>query len=166
MKTASIVLMMIVLPFLGFSQNRIIQNFFDAFSHEEDYSVVNISGSIFNFANQDKKKDDVIIKGLHVLTAPKGTGSMRKSDIDRLARQIKRADYETLMEIRDGNTCVHFMIKERGRMITELVMIADGEENFSVMSLNGLIPRKKLRELEDDIDLDIDGVEFLRDAQY
>ena len=85
------------------------------------------------------------IESLHILTSEdKRIKESMKKDFTALMKK----DYEELMRIKDENAKVNFYIKQKGNLISEMVMIADStEDDFTVMRLLGSFTLKEMQEI-------------------
>jgi len=63
------------------------------------------------------------------------------------------------MSIKDGDTDMKFMIKEKGNIISELLMIGGGDREFYIMSIVGDIDLKQISKLSSK--MNIDGLQNL-----
>jgi hypothetical protein len=68
------------------------------------------------------------------------------------------------MSIRDTDKDMKFFIKEAGGKISELVMVAGGNEDFMVLSLFGEIDLKQVSKIGKKMDVDgLENLEKLKD---
>ncbi|MEM6802769.1 MAG: DUF4252 domain-containing protein [Bacteroidota bacterium] len=155
-----IVVLMMSLPLFLSAQSTSIQKFFDAHKGNEDYTLIEITGNLFNLTKKNKnKKSKVRIDGFQLLSAPKGNAGISMSEVKSFANSIKREQFEDLIVIRDSDTRFNFMVQEDDGIINELVMIADEEDSITIMSLQGWIPTEELEKLHEEVD--IEGLEKL-----
>ena len=56
-------------------------------------------------------------------------------------------EYEELMRVKDKKTKANFYIRQQGELIKELIMLADSEENFSVIQLKGNFTLQDIQEI-------------------
>ena len=132
---------------LCFAQNTL----FDKYADKENVTFVFITKKMFqmmpsvntpglNLENMKSK-----IESLHILTSEdKNIKESMKKDFTALMKK----EYEELMRIKDENTKVNFYIKQKGNLISEMVMIADStEDDFTVMRLLGSFTLKEMQEI-------------------
>ncbi|EJW96258.1 hypothetical protein, secreted, partial [gut metagenome] len=88
----------------------------------------NVETAGLNLANLKDK-----IESLQVLTTE--CKDMRAKMRNEFISSIRK-EHEELMRVKDGNTRANFYVKQKGDLITEMVMIADeGDEGFSIIQL-------------------------------
>lgn len=148
------------------AQNDAISKYFEKYMDDESFTVVYISSKMFKmFAKIDPDMDeevkDVIkdLRGLRIL--------MKESDGKKYYKEaIKKIDfneYEELMTVRTGDENVKFVIKETNNIIEELLLIVGGDDQFVLLSFVGKIDLAKISKLTDEIDIDIDGLDNLKE---
>ncbi|MEL6255670.1 MAG: DUF4252 domain-containing protein [Bacteroidota bacterium] len=161
MKIKFFILILMVLPIFLSAQSRSIEKFFEAHKDNDDYTLIDISGNLFNLAKKKNKENkNIRIDGFQLLSAPKGSSGISLSEVRGFANQIKNENFEDLITIRDSDTRFNFMVREANGIISELVMIADEDDNFTIMSLRGKIPTDELDNLYDEVE--IDGLDKLK----
>ncbi|MDW3648007.1 MAG: DUF4252 domain-containing protein [Bacteroidia bacterium] len=161
MKIKFFILSLMVLPIFMSAQSRSIEKFFEAHKDNDDYTLIEISGNLFNMTkNKDKANKKIRIDGFQLLSAPKGSSGISLSEVRGFANQIKNENFEDLITVRDSDTRFNFMVQESNGIISELVMIADEDDSITIMSLRGKIPTEELDNLYDEVE--IDGLEKLK----
>ncbi|MBN8576664.1 MAG: DUF4252 domain-containing protein [Cytophagales bacterium] len=143
-----------------------VSKFFSKYQNDESFSQVNISSKMFslmaNLDVQDAEDREVVnmiskIKGLRIL-AKEGARNSRELYKEALS-MIPQKDFEELMTVRDKDKDMKFFIKEAGGKISELVMIAGGNDEFMVLSLFGEIDLKQVSKISKR--MNIDGLQHL-----
>jgi hypothetical protein len=76
---------------------------------------------------------------------------------------IPAKEYEELMSVRDKDKDMKFFIKESGGKISELVMVAGGNEEFMLLSIFGEIDLKQISKISKK--MNIDGLENLENIK-
>ncbi|MGB0425021.1 MAG: DUF4252 domain-containing protein, partial [Flavobacteriales bacterium] len=74
-----------------------------------------------------------------------------------------KGSYEVLMTVDDNDEDMTFFIKENNGIITELLMIVGGNDNFMIMSIVGDIDLNQIAKLSRT--LDIEGMENLENLE-
>lgn len=147
------------------AQNDAITKFFNKYQDNPEFTQVTVSSKMFGlFTNMDveKPEDKEIleaiskIKGLRVIAKDQARDSR---DLYKEALSIVPKDYEELMFVRDKDEDMKFLIKETGGKISELLMIAAGNDDFKMLSLFGEIDLKKVSRIGSK--MSIDGLEHL-----
>jgi len=159
MKIKFFILSLMVFPIFMSAQSRSIEKFFEAHKDNDDYTLIEISGNLFKLGKH-KENRKIRIDGFQLLSAPKGSSGLSLSEVRGFANQIKNENFEDLITVRDSDTRFNFMVQESNGIISELVMIADEDDSFTIMSLRGKIPTEELDNLYDEVE--IDGLEKLK----
>jgi hypothetical protein len=75
---------------------------------------------------------------------------VRDSDINRLVRRTSNeGGLQELIMVRDGNTRVHVLGKERGGIIRKMVVLVQEPESFTFVSLKGRLRFKDIQAVID-----------------
>ena len=84
------------------------------------------------------------IDGLQILSTERKElqAQMRKEFSGMIGKE-----YEELMRVKDKGTKANFYIRQQGELIKELIMLADTEENFSVIQLKGNFTLQDIQEI-------------------
>ena len=161
MKLKTIILLLILAPSFLVAQSTSVQQFFDTYGDNDNFTLIDVKGSLLNMMS-DKKDPNKIRKvtGFQLLSAPKGSGGLQPSAVEGFAKKIKRESFEDLVTIRDQDTFINFMMQERGGFVKELIMVINEPESFTIMSLRGNIPLDELEDLGDDVE--VEGLEYLK----
>ncbi len=115
---------------------------------------------------EDKELVSMIskIKGLRIL-AKEGARNSRELFAEALA-SIPQKEFEELMTVRDKDKDMKFFIKESGGKISELVMIAGGNEEFMVLSLFGEIDLKQISKISKSMNIEgLQNLENIKDKK-
>lgn len=168
MKKLTVILLILAISGASFAQDDAISKFFDKYQEDEDFTHVTITSRMFSlFANLDVEEEDnqelldaiSKVKGLKILAKD----GINQSEANALYKEafelIPTKEYDELMSIRDKDTDMKFLIKEEGKIITELVMVMHGDEEFFLLSLIGDIDLKQISKLSKS--MSIDGFEHL-----
>ena len=78
---------------------------------------------------------------------------------DNAVKKISANGYEELMEVKDAEEDMKFMIMDSNGKISELVMVVGGRKKFVIMSLYGEIDLKSISKLSRS--MSIEGLEHL-----
>ena len=108
-------------------------------------------------------EDDILeavskLKGLKVIAAD-SIGNSKKLYTDAV-KKVSGNGYEELMEVKDAQENMKFMIKEKDGIIDELVMVVGGHKSFFILSLYGEIDLKKIAKLSKS--MNVKGMEYLK----
>jgi hypothetical protein len=164
--------LIILLPFLlwgvsSYAQDDAIGKFFGKYMDDDRFSVVSISPKMFRLLTKvnwdtvspDMKQTISKIQSLRILS----TNATPRQFYKEAIAKLNLNDYEELITVRSKGDNVHFMIKENGNLIHELLMISVDDDGFTLMSFVGDIDLDKMARLSSD--LSIKGMENLKDVK-
>lgn len=161
----SMLIMIITLPVMA--QDDVISKYFSNYLDDEDFTKVTVTSRMFSLFTDietgDENEEEFLeaiskLKGLKVISGDSIANGLTKYK-DAL-KKINGKGYEELMSVKDGKENFEFMIKEKGDVITELLMVAGGTNEFHVMSLYGEIDLKTITSLASK--MRIDALDHLR----
>lgn len=156
-KRIGLILMMIV-PMMIMAQSP-MDKLYEKYAGEEGFTSVNISPEMFSmFAEMNINTDEIDdeakeavdmiskMEGMKILTYTK-----KNEKDDSFYKEIKKSfdfdDYRELMSVEEEGTYVKFFVKREGEMISELLMVADEQNETVVMNFNGLFDMKTVSKL-------------------
>jgi hypothetical protein len=167
MKRIAITLIVVLAGLQAYAQNDVISSLFEQYNDNPAFTKVSISNKMFELFTKidasdpdDKAVLDAIgkLKGLKVVAADSVPDS-RKVYQDAVSR-IQKKNYSELMSVKDGKEDMLFLIREKGPIIEELVMVAGGHKSFMVLSLYGEIDLNSISKLSKS--MNIKGMEQLQ----
>ncbi|MEO1261862.1 MAG: DUF4252 domain-containing protein [Bacteroidota bacterium] len=140
-----------------FAQEDAISKYFSKYVDNEDFTVVYVSGKMFELINKmeldfdDEEAEAVLavvkdLKGLRILT----TENDGLRYYNEALQIINTKQYETLMTVREGKSeNVQFLIKDNGSdIINELLLLVGGEDDeFVLISFIGQIDLNQVGKL-------------------
>lgn len=142
------------LTFGAMAQGEVVTKYFDQFSDNEEYVKASISSKMFSLfteleAGTEEEKEFLEavskLKGMKVLY---GDSVANSSKLYREGiAEVKKAGFEELMTVLDAEENFHFAIKEKGGIISELIMVSGGKKGFAVLSLYGEIDLKNISKI-------------------
>ncbi|MFK7807245.1 MAG: DUF4252 domain-containing protein [Saprospiraceae bacterium] len=160
MKNTIITILLQVFLFTSLTaQSNSIENFYNQYASEENATNVTIKGWLLdlatNFTTDDESKEVLSkITKLRVLLMEDGN-PVTRSDFKELKKSIRKDNFEELMKIRDEGSYVDFYVREEGEDITNILMLVNDEDEFVLLSLEGLMKWEDLK----NINIDTDGAE-------
>jgi hypothetical protein len=163
----AIILSLLLAGKAGFAQDDAIGKFFGKYLDDDRFTVVSISPKMFKLmskidwdtASPEIKQTVSKLQSLRILSTSVTPMAFYK---EALAK-IDRKEYEELITVRDGKDDVHFLIRENGNMVQELVMVAFSDDEFTLLSFVGDIDLHSLSKLSSG--LGIKGMENLKNAK-
>src|SRR5580700_1523548 len=164
----ALLLSLILVGRTGFAQDDAIGKFFGKYVDDDRFTVVSISPKMFKLMSKvnwdtvssDLKQTVSKLQSLRILTTSTTPMAFYKEALEK----IDRKEYEELITVRSKQDNVHFMVKQSGNTIHELLMISVGDDGFTLVSFVGDIDLDKLARLSSD--MGIKGMENLKDVKH
>lgn len=140
------------------AQEDAISKYFSKYVDDERFTVVYISGKMFELINKmeidldDEEAEAILavckdLQGLRILTTEENGLQFYKEAL----QVINKNEYETLMTVREGKSeNVQFLVKDSGggNVINELLLLVGGEaEEFVLISFIGKIDLNEVSKL-------------------
>ena len=166
MKKIILILTVIMIPFVSFSQNTPVDELFDKYSGTEGITSVYITSYMFSMFSDletdDPEFDELVknLKGIKILATDEtysGNANFYKEIIDKLPMD----KYKELMVIKEKDQDVKFLINEQNGKIIELLLIAGGKGENALISIQGNIDLKNIAKLSKS--MKINGLEHLEE---
>lgn len=138
------------------AQTPSIDQFFEKYNAYENTLDITLQGWMLKGASlfsedEDSKKLMRKISKLRVLILDEGS-LISKQEVGRLLKNVRGHQFEDLMEVRDEGNKINFLIRENNKQITNVLMLLKGEEDFMLISLEGLLKFEDLNQIEIDIE--------------
>ena len=155
------------LALIARAQNDVVTKLFNEYYNDENFVKISVSSKMFELFTEIKPGDadeqeilDAIskLKGLKVIAADSVPNS--KQLYTNAVKKISGSGYDELMEVKDAQEDMKFMISEKDGIINELVMVVGGKKRFFVMSLFGEIDLSKISKLSKG--MNVKGMEYLQ----
>ncbi len=162
-----IILIAICIGFSANAQNDVVTKLFNQYYDNEDFTKISVSSKMFelftNIEPGDEDEEEILeaisnLKGLKVIAAD-SIGNSKKLYTDAV-KKISGNGYEELMEVKDAQEDMKFMISEKDGIINELVMVVGGHKSFFILSLYGEINLKNISKLSKS--MNVKGMEYLQ----
>jgi Domain of unknown function (DUF4252) len=147
----------ICLTLINQAQTNPIDEMFNKYSEKQGFTVVSISGKMFSmFANEEKdnkEAGDVIgrLKSIRILSVEDSLLNKNLNFYSELSKKIDFSVYEELMVVKEGPDITKFLIRQNGKMISELLVITGGPGGNSLISIKGDLNLKNISDLSKDI---------------
>lgn len=168
-KITGIFIICLIPAFAVQAQNDAISQLFDQYYDNEAFTKVSVSSKMFELFTKiepgDENEEEVLkaisqLEGLKVLAADSIGNS--KTMYNDVVKKVSGGGYEELMEVKDSNENMKFMIKEKDGIISELVTVVGGNKSFALISLYGIIDLKNISKLSKS--MNIKGMEYLKNV--
>jgi glutathione peroxidase-family protein len=139
------------------AQTSAIDEMFNKYSEKEGFSVVTISSKMFSmFANQDagnKEADDIInhLKSIRILSVEDSLLNKTLNFYTELSKKTDLSVYEELMAVKEGPNITKFLIRQKGTVISELLVVIGGPSGNSLISIKGELNLKNISDISKSI---------------
>jgi hypothetical protein len=135
------------------AQSNPVDEMFNKYSERDGFTVVTISSRMFgmfsNLDSEDKDADDLIhkLKSIRILSVEDSLLNKNINFYTELSKKLDLSAYEELMVVKGGKDVTKFLIKQNGKMISELLVITGGPGGNSLISIRGDFNLKNISEL-------------------
>jgi hypothetical protein len=139
------------------AQTNPIDEMFDKYSEKDGFTVVTISSKMFSmFADQSgekKEADDIVqkLKSIRILSVEDSLLNKNVNFYTELSKKLDMSAYEELLVVKEGRDMTKFLIKQNGKMISELLVITGGPGGNSLISIKGEFSMKNIQELSNTV---------------
>ncbi len=152
MKTLVVFIALIIVPLFAAAQASPADKIFEKYSGREGYTSVYISKYMFGLFSGMETKDKEIENILGKLTGIRILASEEKQSAGvnffaEIMKELPRDQYQELMVIKEKGQDFQFLIREKDGLITELLMVAGGESNNALISIQGNIDLNTISKL-------------------
>jgi hypothetical protein len=147
-----------VVPLFLFGQQNVVDQLFEKYSDQEDFTSIELTKGLFELFSEieadDPDFDDFqkAVKGLESIkilaySVEEGSYKMKEKFRDDIMASIPFKEYKELMVIKDPDANVNFYAKHEGQMISEMIMIVDGDDEAVLLSMSGNIDLSSVAKL-------------------
>lgn len=152
-------LLVIMIAVLGVTsatmgQGEVVTKYFDKFASNDQFVKVSVSSKMFSLFTEleaGSPEEEEFLKAVSKLKGMKMVVGDSISNGAALYKEalndVQKAGFEELMRVTDADENFQFSIKEKGGIITELIMVVGGKKQFIVMSLFGEIDLKNISKI-------------------
>jgi hypothetical protein len=154
---------LILAPFFLNAQIQSIENFYNKYMEHEKATQINLKGWLLQMASDEEEgeeaEDNIFdkIEQLRILVMEDGN-AVSQSDYKKLMKDVQKDNFEQLMKVQDEGTQVDILLREEGGKITNVLLVVFEEDEFVLLSLEGLFDYDDLPELN----LDMNGANHLK----
>jgi hypothetical protein len=166
MKKVILITMALCLASLGQAQVNAIDEMFDKYSEKEGFTTVYISAKLLSlFTPKDVKAEDgsdIVkrLKSIRILSVEDSLLNKSVNFYKELSSKLNLKDYEELMVVKEGNDVTKFLIKQKGDIISELLVITGGPGDNTLISIKGDLDLKMISNLSKST-----GIEELKELE-
>ena len=161
MKKILISALIVTLSMPAIAQDDAVTKYFSKYLDDETMTKVSVTSRMFSLFTDietgDPEEEEFLeaigdLKGLKVISGDSIEDGMSK--YKAALSTVQGKGYDELMSVRDGGQNFEFLIKEKGSIISELLMISGGKTQFHILSLYGDIDLKKITKLASKMNID------------
>lgn len=165
MKRILIPILLIAFSLAGNAQNTAIDQLFDRYADRDGFTTVSISKAMFSlFASEQESKDEFnkAVKGLEsirILAPDSAIQAQMKGKLNfynEISKSLPLSQYEELMSVKEKDQVFKMLIRKKGSVITEFLMIGGGKDNV-LICITGNIDLKSISKLSKA--MNIEGME-------
>lgn len=167
-----LILLLVLFPALLSAQKSPVDKLFDKYAGKDGYTTVYITKYMFQmFKNTDEMKSGEVedfnkilgkLDNIKILAVDDGNMIKGKVNFyDEIMKELPRDQYNELMVVKEKDSDVVFLAREKNGEIVELLLIAGGSSNSDnvLISIQGVIDLENIAKLSKG--LGIEGMESL-----
>jgi hypothetical protein len=139
---------------------------FNKYSEKDGFTLVTISGRMFSMFSEmetDKKDADNVIfklKSIKILSVEDSLLNKNLNFYNELTRKLDLSVYEELMVVKERRDITKFLIRQKGNIITELIVLTGGPGGNSLISIKGDFSLKDISDISKDVGIqELEGLE-------
>ena len=165
MKKILVALLLIMSSVIANAQNSAVDQLFAKYSDRDGFTTVSISKAMFSlFASEKESKDafNQAVRGLESIrilapdSAYQAQQKVRLNFYTEICKSLPVTQYEELMSVKEKDQVFKMLIRRKGSVITEFLMIGGGNDNV-LICITGNIDLKSISKLSKA--MDIEGME-------
>lgn len=150
------------------AQKTGIDRFFDLYAEENGLLNLTISGNLLKEVLDCDEDDEVAmtqarnITRLRIISSDDQKHRIKSQDITRLKADLSKEDFEELMHIKDEGNLIRVMGRgDGGDIFSQLVLLIDNPDNFTLLSFEGKLDLSKMGKTCEN--LEINGSKVFQD---
>lgn len=142
------------------AQTNAIDDMFDKYSEKEGFTTVYISSKLLGlFTPKDSEtsdRDNIVgrLKSIRILSVEDSLLNNSVNFYRELSKKLDLSTYEELMVVKEGSNVTKFLIRQKGDIISELLVIAGGPGDNTLISIKGDLDLKTISELSKSTGID------------
>lgn len=169
MKTNRVIInvfILIMISLSAFSQKNPVDKLFEKYGGKDGFTTILISSKMFSMFSDMEAGDDEINKMIKNIESIKILTTEDESLLDpginfykEIMNELSLDEYEELMVVKEKDQDIKFLVKEKGDIIVELLLVIGGEGNNALISIRGIIDLKSISRLSKS--LNVQGLDEL-----
>ena len=159
MKIKIIIVCMMFIPRIVFSQQSPVDKLFDKYSGKDGFTTVYITQYMFemfrNVETNDKDFDNLVkgLKSIRILSVEdKKAIPANTNFFKEIMKDLPVDQYKELMVVKEKDQEVKFLIKENQGKIVEFLLVSGGKDN-TLICIQGNIDMKSLSKLSKSLNI-------------
>ncbi len=141
------------LSLIIYAQSNAVDEMFNKYSEKDGFTVVSISSKMFSlFSDQETGNEETEnvtsrLKSIRILSVDDSLMNRDLNFYTELGKRLDLSVYEELMVIKEGKDVTKFLIRQKGSIISELLVIAGGPGGNSLISIKGDLNLKDISDI-------------------
>ncbi len=133
------------------AQTSPIEELFNKYSERDGFTTVYISGRMFSLlAGKEGGENNNImnrLRSIRILTIEDTLLNSKINFYNEVNKKLDYKVYEELMVVKDKQETTKFLIRQKGDIITELIVISGGPGGNALISIEGDLDLKTISEI-------------------
>jgi hypothetical protein len=135
------------------AQTNPVDELFEKYSDRDGFTTVSISSKMFSLiAGKEAPEDDIRniisrLKSIRILTVEDSALNPKLNFYRELSKKLDLSAYEELMAVKEGSDVTKFLIRQKGNIITELLVITGGPGDNTLISIKGDLDMKTISQI-------------------
>lgn len=144
------------------AQTEAIQHFYNKYKNMEEVTHLKLQGWVLQLAAKHTDDDEAgeifkKITQLRFLSIEEGN-PVTHDEWNKLVNSLHKDDFEDLIQVRDEGDRINCYIRSKDDLITDVVLVISGKDEFLLLSLEGKLRFSDLN----DLDLEVKGSEHFK----
>ena len=162
MKTTITLLSFLLAAHFGICQSQAVLDFHEKFRDNGKYVSIRIDGGLLKLFSSIETNDEETqefmdamnkIDAIDVHSIDRGDDGFNESDLNRFKKDVQKEKYDELMIVRDGDTKLDFLIKEKKGKISDLLLLVEEPDEFIIVNISGEIDLNTIAKITDNLDI-------------
>ncbi|MFO7827608.1 MAG: DUF4252 domain-containing protein [Bacteroidales bacterium] len=167
MKRISIIVALIIFPFLSSAQDFVDQ-LIEKYQGQKGFTTVIVNKGLLDLAaamddDEDLEKMKGMIDNIRIIAMEDYLNSENINFYNEIISQVDVDLYQELMTVKESDNDVVFFVKYAGKDIDELLLIVGGSDDNAVISIKGKINLKEMAALSGSVN--VSGMKYLDELE-
>lgn len=151
-------------PFLLFAQNSVIEDFISRFQNEEMAVHLQMDGWLLQMAaaNMEPSLEQKAVQAIEKLRVfiLEDNKQVTRKDQEKLITNLKKDHFEPFMSLRENDTRIEVLVREKAGLITNVLLTILDEDNFIFLNAEGALALEEFKKL--DLGTNMPGVDQIK----